>query len=388
MYLEFKDVIANRLFFVSKAFYHNIIEDNELMRRMLMLYLGVINDSQNEEEYQYFVNQLISKANGEEEEEAKCNFTWVYEKPAKELALLFNRYSRKFSTKQMVCAFRTTGGYEDDIEDIIQIFTHDRHAYWSDEIRKIKHLPISVTGIAWEEDSFDYLNAKELLRNAINWSNKLNIELNHSFIDIEKSEFNLGEAIAFDLDEEDLSWQEPKLLNYWLRNRLIHLPIFNVVKDEKDGIVELDITLHQILSRNTLFSWNYFKVGKLKFYSCPSVAFAIFVHDYPIWTENHPIPSLIEKLWEKSEWNLSKFKELFKNGFQNLIPKICNSNEYLIEFNQDFYHKIFDSKRFHDYDQLKSNVVDSLSQQENNKILIPMFNELKSVYDIYRLRLQ
>lgn len=133
------------------------------------------------------------------------------------------------------------------------------------------------------------------------WADKLGIELTQDMLEIESSEFNVGEVTGVNLFHEDLASHNVKLLNYWLRNRLIYLPIHHALNDDKNGITEFDISLHQIISRNMLFSWNRFKVSKLKNYSCPVTSFAIFVHDTPIEIENHPIPYLLKQLWEEAE---------------------------------------------------------------------------------------
>lgn len=133
---------------LSKIFYHNIIEDSELVKRMLMLYLGIINDLNLEEDYQRHVQSLISKAKGDMQEEAKFEFAKVYERPTQELAVMFNQYSRKFDSKQMVCAYRTTGGYEMTKADVIRAFTYNRLAYCSALLKDISCELVSITGIA------------------------------------------------------------------------------------------------------------------------------------------------------------------------------------------------------------------------------------------------
>jgi hypothetical protein len=39
---------------------------------------------------------------------------------------------------------------------------------------------------------------------------------------IESSEFNIGEVSGIKFSPEDLKSKDPKLLNYWLRNRLVY----------------------------------------------------------------------------------------------------------------------------------------------------------------------
>ena len=291
-----------------------------------MIYLGIINDLDNEESYQYFVNGLIRKTNGDADEEVKLEFTRVYERPSRELVTMFYKFSKKFWTKQLVCAFRTTGGYDENIEDIIQIFTHDKFAYWSAALRNIQTLPISITGIAWEENFTDYRKAKLILEKIIYWSNKLKIELSNSMIDYEKSEFNLYDSLDVELRPENLEDSNERLLNFWQRNRLAYQLIFDAIQNDKNGIVELNISLHQILSRNLLFTWNYFKIKELGFYTCPVTAYAIFVSDTPIIPERHPLPTLIKQLWKKAESNIGDFKKLLVNELQTLIPKVYNYN--------------------------------------------------------------
>ena len=45
--------------------------------------------------------------------------------------------------------------------------------------------------------------------------------------------------------------------------------------------------------REKLLSWNYFLIGKSNDYTCPLQHVAVFIHDFPIETEKHPMPKIL-----------------------------------------------------------------------------------------------
>lgn len=60
----------------------------------------------------------------------------------------------------------------------------------------------------------------------------------------------------------------------------------------------------------------------------------------------------------------------------------------LTEFNQEFYHTIFNGKTLQDYDELTRRVLSGLSAVDNKQQrLSSLFKNLRSAYDFYRLRL-
>jgi hypothetical protein len=83
-----------------------------------------------EQEYQEILDKREQEAiqNSEEEKYEERKFVRLNEVKTTELIPLFNQYSRKFDSKQLVCAYRTTGGYESN-DDLSKIFTHDRIVY-------------------------------------------------------------------------------------------------------------------------------------------------------------------------------------------------------------------------------------------------------------------
>ena len=194
----------------------------------------------------------------------------MYDKSVKELAPLFTRYARKFDQKHLVCAYRTTGGYESSKKEILRIFTNDRAIYYSSVASSALDGVISVTGIACEENFTDYQVARQLLKEAQTYGDifEYKIEDENGVDDslwIESSEFMLGEAHGLQLTPERLSSKEVKLLNYWLRNRLVYCLQKNVVLDNRLKVTEFDISVHQALTREKLFSWNRFRINKTKY---------------------------------------------------------------------------------------------------------------------------
>jgi hypothetical protein len=51
MFLTFRDIAKSQLYLVNKLFYHNIIEDNELIYRIFIRHFGFIDDFDVEKEY-------------------------------------------------------------------------------------------------------------------------------------------------------------------------------------------------------------------------------------------------------------------------------------------------------------------------------------------------
>jgi hypothetical protein len=175
-----------------------------------------------------------------------------------------------------------------------------------------------VTGIACEENFDDYLKAQQLLKTVKDLSKKLEIKVSRKdLMDMGCSEFNIGEITGLKLDKESLDIKNAKQLNFWLRNRLSYNASKLKLEDDKKGLVEYDILLHQILTRNSLLSWNRFRLGKIKYCTYPVNTLAVFVHDVPIETENHPFPNLIKlviDLYKETSDNFLNFKDFIEKS--------------------------------------------------------------------------
>ncbi|CAI2385656.1 unnamed protein product [Moneuplotes crassus] len=57
LFLEFRDIHRSQLHLVNKQFFHIIVEDNELVRRILPLHLQLIFDYEQEREHQIEIIQ-------------------------------------------------------------------------------------------------------------------------------------------------------------------------------------------------------------------------------------------------------------------------------------------------------------------------------------------
>ena len=148
---------------------------------------------------------------------------------------------------------------------MLSAFTHDRWNYNSASLGSLSHDFVCVTGVACEENFNDYVMAKKLLRQLTELMEQLQLSIDSTDqLVVEKSEFNVGEVASLDLKTEDLESYNPKLLNYWLRNRLLVHPYMNQVSSDQHGLVEFDIRLHQILNKANLLCWNRFTVLKVK----------------------------------------------------------------------------------------------------------------------------
>ncbi|CAI2361366.1 unnamed protein product [Moneuplotes crassus] len=416
VFLEFRDITGSQLAFVNKQFYHNIVEDNTLIRRILMNYLVIITDYEKEEEYQRAIlldlHERRCLAENAKEEFEEVKFSKYYDSPAKELAPLFNKFSRKYDKKQLVCTWRTTAGYETEVNEIVRIFMDDRSIYYSAEQGYFPNGVYCVTGIACEQNFEDHVVARKLLRNVQELDHIFGYEVEEENpIWIESSEFNVGEVQDRELFPESLRSRDPKILNYWLRNRLaFSIWKTGMVDEDQESsqnstglqnhkIIKFDVSIHQALHREQLLCWNRFRVLKCKYGSCPVSAFAVLSHDFPLKPENHPLAILLKNLYnkeirpnitrescidEQGEMLSKLLKKLSANG---IIPDVANTSDNMFELNVKYYYNKFDGQ-MGDYQQHNEALRDSISRVTGVDTLpLELYDKLGSMYDYYRFRL-
>ncbi|CAI2362861.1 unnamed protein product [Moneuplotes crassus] len=431
VFLEFRDITSSQLAFVNKQFYENIVEDPQVIKTLLTQNFGnfiYIEDFEKEEEYQREILQNIAKLKGEEE--SKIEFVPFYDSPVKELVPLFKLFARKKDKKQLVCTYRSTGGYEQEATEMISIFMEDRSIYYSGKQKNFPNGICCITGIACEEHTGNFVFAKNILQRAIDLDKVFNFKVDiEDMMPLELGDFDPDQKKFPKLYPENMKSKDPSLLNYWLRNRLAFSPYrsaknvdFKGIGDTPDvlagsssnTIVEFDIGIHQALTREKSFAWRKFKNMSTEESSCPIYAYAVLTHDYPIKTEYHPLCILLKKfydLYDKAEQDdaegeesdefadvegeidteetksnpkvVDTFKKLIKLG---LIPKIVKQNANLLEFDQKYYQKVFNSQQNKD-EEGKVTLKDAFETSEEAKDAIPFYENLETSLDYYRLRL-
>ncbi|CAI2386401.1 unnamed protein product [Moneuplotes crassus] len=126
LFLEFEDLADNRLELISKKFYHNIMEDNELLRRMLDNCLGMIKDYQREQEYQDSILDNRNATNGEhisdDTKKIKRKYMKIYDDSSSNSIRLFKSLSKR-KRKLLTMCERSTAGHQlgkNNISDIFQ----------------------------------------------------------------------------------------------------------------------------------------------------------------------------------------------------------------------------------------------------------------------------
>ena len=142
---------------------------------------------------------------------------------------------------------------------------------------------------------------------------------------------------------EDVKSTNPRLLNYWLRNRLVYSLKNYVLKSNIHSLTEFDINLHKALTMNKLFCWNRFMVNAAKGLDFPVKALAIFAHDQPV-PALHPLQIKVRDLWGKCISRDSENSNSYKNLVNTkILPRTLRESSKLIEFDQSFYQNLFEN---------------------------------------------
>ncbi|CAI2386600.1 unnamed protein product [Moneuplotes crassus] len=463
LFLEYQDLADNRLEFVSKKFYHNIMEDNELLRRMLDNYLGMIKDYQREQEYHdSILNNRRSKEQENSKEEMKepeRKYIKLYDDTNSNIIRLLKSLFRE-SNKLMVICERTTGGHQrgcDNIQEIFQDHGDEYNAcpdiYFPNGLMCITALPYSEDPQQERNKIEGVVKAKELGR----------VYLNKTLEELEKNsrhaEYEFGHysyySYSSDSDEEVPENAGKKMAKeYSLKsaykvledtayknpNLIAHDKGFANKDDKYHGerhtkIVEFDTTMQREISRDRLFMLTQVEIRPADCCTCNIKAFAVFVHDYPVVPEDHPLTTIVKVLYDSLEWNgkeatnyvrqntrwmyrnesdeedneetknsskeNAKGKQLDKSkatpaqeilaAYSNaasygIIPKISHTTSETLEFSQKFYSK---KSNFNTKEEFKMDVDRIISKLPKSSEYLPVMESLDmtQVVEDYNYRL-
>ncbi|CAI2386400.1 unnamed protein product [Moneuplotes crassus] len=146
-------------------------------------------------------------------------------------------------------------------------------------------------------------------------------------------------------------------------------------------IIEFDTTIQREIARDQLFMLREVHISPVDNCTCSIKAFAVFVHDYPVVAENHPLTIIVKVLYDSLGWNgerpIEYIREesieektqesnihpkeefLYKRGIlkgtpaediynvynnvsnDRIIPRISEINDNSLEFSQKFYNEKF-----------------------------------------------
>ncbi|CAI2384420.1 unnamed protein product [Moneuplotes crassus] len=426
IYLEFEDIQKSKLHLVNKQFYHNIIEDNELLRRMLLQKIGLVMDYDKEEQYHREI--ILNNKNEQAEEPIIEELTAVkfYEDPRTSLIPVLLELQKE--QERLLLVFqRTSGGHYKGYDKVENVFLDNEgmeNQYYSAPQVFFPNGLCCVTGAVYGTES------KELEY----WLDAMNII--DSNIDVKLTNFVDATLLKNDTSSEinglDIKASTTIIIKNAFENYLNKQNIYNkgsyiphnkadesandVAKSfSENQIYQYDTSCYDELIIKHLFLIEEITCMKAVMCLSPIKAFALFVHDTPMNPEDHPLTLLIKKVYDLSEWTTnapmmkqdqtieeyeeekkqnkepkqaSVFQDFF-NLFQNLtdaglIPKIIDSESRWMEFDQKFYSSKFDAKQNNEEEKLEFSEA-SLSEEETNKIE-EMYQELDEM-DYYRLRL-
>ncbi|CAI2386711.1 unnamed protein product [Moneuplotes crassus] len=452
LFLEFQELADNRLELVSKIFYHNIMEDNELLRRMINNYLDMIKDYQKEQEYQDSIletRKFKEQENSKEEiKEPERKYIKVYDdihsNPIKLLKSLFNH-----SNKLMLMCERTTGGYQRGHESIYCLFQGREGFYNSCESNYFPNGLMCITAIPYSEDPNKVSCKDAKIKEAQNLS-KLYQDLTLGELDSKTKNLRYScsryhipsDESSSNIDDEN-EVKESFYHKLYLKAKDYNLKkSYRILEDhsyrnleyiahdkgfadssdrfysqEYNKIIEFDTIIQREIAREKLFMLTEVEIHPANYCTCPAKAIAIFVHDYPIIPEDHPLTTIVKGLYDSLDWNRKEptsYKNLrFRWGFRNdsdeeskdsinnevqddlrekrakaaeeitaiykdaanlgIIPQVSRSDENVLEFSQKFYSKRFNS---HSKEEVKSDMNTTISKLPKPSEYLPIMESL------------
>ncbi|CAI2387277.1 unnamed protein product [Moneuplotes crassus] len=457
LYIEFEDIIKTQLYLVDKQFYHNIIQDNELLRRILFNQVALVLDYEKELKYQRLLNQKHDISQSED-----INLVKFYEDPDSQLLSILMKL--KNTQKLLSVCHRSTGGHEDGQPKVGNIFEavsgYKNQAYSAEQIYYPNGL-YCITGSPYHQVNENLPQLKILVDNL--WDSLKSKDIcNEGFVvEVDQIRANLEKSTQGDKDIEKALESLQTLFCNKMNRQLTYNDLEYVAHDKSDAarrnfghledhnkIIEYNTKGYDHLIRQNLFIINKVTSMKMIGCCCPAKAFAILVHDTQINCEDHPLALMIKKVYELSGWTHKKplidvntlhgfnedsdfstpessepdddlleyYKEETKeiqqieNNFSEatlttkiedsfksfvttfekfsesgLIPKVVNSKDRWMEFDQKFYSKKFDSK--HINEEQKFDLTNSGLKENDIKKITELYQDLDSETDFYRLRL-
>ncbi|CAI2360205.1 unnamed protein product [Moneuplotes crassus] len=418
-FLEFKDIVRSSLAFVNKQFFNNIVEDTELLCRLIDRMVPLVKDYDRQEQYYASVTSKILRlkqkheSGNEEFKDPEMQFQRMKDYSTKELVLFILETEKLNIKTELVCTQRVTGGVMRAPIRCLRAFLNCNSIYHSEKVELHKNGVLCMTGIPIESLREDTEKARNLLQKVVEIQDSIGykipskIQQQRNYKEIEGKEASFIEA----LNKENLSTDSRTSFKYWYLNRMIYsLP--EIPSKTQSSIIQFDTSVHQELMKDRLFFWKGLQVMKTRNASCPIKALAVFTHDYPIKVEEHPLVHIVKDLYKKS--TEEKVKKVYKSIFDcesdgeevevsfdseafvedlrskailaGLIPDMITSDNNYMEFSQRFYSSKFERP---DQDSQMDNepLVKAISGIDSSKEYIEMLDRLKSKNDFFRLRL-
>ncbi|CAI2359382.1 unnamed protein product [Moneuplotes crassus] len=418
LFLEFKDIVNSNLAFVNKQFFHNIVQDTELLRRMLDIAIPLVKDYARQEQYYASVTSEILRLKhqhlmcDEEFKEPEIQLQRLYEYSIKDLASFLHLMTKQEFKMPLVCTTRSSGGAETSSEQCISAFLDLGTVYYSAKESKFTNGVLCVTGIFLEENAANEAEAKQLLDRVI----QIQSEIGHPSIEEEKEDYsrikNLLKYGDCTIEEIQGATEPSKIYTNKYRNRLVY-NVQDQNYQEENTNIEHDVLVHKELMKDKLFCWNEVHVSKIReSATCPIRALVVFTHDYPIRAEEHPLVHIVKDMYKSSKVELSlnpiipdednfgsdedmKFmiddpenlKDKFtSNSESGLNPRIINAQDHMLEFDQNFYSSKFNSTS-QDSPMNIETLEKAISEIDSDGKYMEMLNKLKSKDDFFRIRL-
>ncbi|CAI2367295.1 unnamed protein product [Moneuplotes crassus] len=379
LFLEFKDIVNSGLPFVSKIFYQNIVQDNEVFRRMVPRYVALIKDNDQELAYYNMVMKLKESDSSLFEQKTLEDFDKFYENSKSKLWDTLRRLEIAVSNEIHVELFRVSGAKDRPSQnrDLKYIFSSCSHIFYSRYEGGMKNKIFCATGIMLVD--------------------KYSLESESS--DEDYCEHNEGDNNEKESLTGYVTFSEIK--NDFAR--------FTAPMEQFNPKA---ISKCQIFSLDSIPLWNKFKVFSSNYATQPIKTFAIFVHDFPLHPEDHPLSHIVKESFLNAKSTSEQSPKTFTDpgifsqvnpeeiiieestteadqdyiacftslSDDNLVPKIVNSNENLIEFDQHFY-----------CDRLEETKGDVIGEQidslEISELAGSLHHQLDDKNDYFRLRL-
>ncbi|CAI2385164.1 unnamed protein product [Moneuplotes crassus] len=383
LFLSLQELMQARLELVSKQFYHNILEDNELLRRMIQNYLCLTKDYSKEQEYQETVLSIFAKEDEHKdqedlEERKQRPYLKIYDDPSSDVFPVLKKIFREPKSLSFIVQ-RTTGGQQYGLQNAKSLFNDDGRRYNTGPEEYFPNGVCCISALVYNEELYDegalvtiyekanvlnksidpYVDLAELHRIKCLKSNQYKIQRFESKTNFEQ---------MLDLLEEPF-YSAPKIIHHD-KSKAVNESSPHYHTDHT-SIMEFNTKVHQELSRDKLFVLKQIDTALARGCSCPFKAFAIFVHDHPVVPEDHALTLIVKGLYDSLQWNkkdpygavrtnslrrrrrnvqeeekekkvetnyIEQITNTYQKGFNaGVLPQICESNENWIEFNQKFY---------------------------------------------------
>ncbi|CAI2360008.1 unnamed protein product [Moneuplotes crassus] len=266
VFLEFKDIVNSGLAFVSKKFYHNIVEDNEVLRRMIPRYVAIIRDYDREVRYHNMISSMVRDQNSEYQDRQLKNFSKFYDSCESKLWNILRVLESDVSQEFTVELARISGVRHRFNENIRlkKIFNNLEGIYYSQREDYLKNQIFCATGII----------------------KPFQIDIFNGQVAIKSEDTDMNESIESSGSENSSS--DPENSDEFEAKCELAVP-------SSELFDELKIAEFEKSSLESIPFWNGFKVLFSNYATTPIKTIAIFVHDYPMTVEDHPLAHIVKE---------------------------------------------------------------------------------------------